>query len=180
MNTNGAVIKNVFLTGDFGVGKSSAVAEIIKQLGCRFDGLITKRITENERTVGFSLSSICNENSHVFAHEDFDEPIRYDRFGIRPWVFDTYGVAILKNIGSETKLIVIDEVGIMEQQAGLFISQFLQILNGRLPVLAVVQKRADYIWRQVEGRKDSVVFRMGQGDGKRITDRIVAILRDRI
>ncbi len=180
MNANGAIIKNVFLTGDFGVGKSFMVAQIVKRLGCLCEGLLTKKVIENERTVGFSLSSLRNDHAHIFAHEDFGDPLRYDRFGIRPWVFDTHGVAILQNIDSETKLIVIDEIGIMEREADLFIDQFLQVLNGHLPVLAVVQKRADYIWRRIEGRMDSIVVCMVQGDRKRIADRIVTILQDRI
>ena len=149
MRANGLAIKNVFLTGDFGVGKSFMVAQIVKRLGCLYEGLLTKKVMENERTVGFSLSSLRNDHVHIFAHEDFGDSLRYDRFGIRPWVFDTHGVAILQNIDSETKLIVIDEIGIMEKEAALFINQFLQILDGHLPVLAVIQMRAYHLWRQL-------------------------------
>jgi len=130
--------------------------------------------------VGFSLSGIGDENARIFAHQDFAGAPRHSRFGVRPEVFEQYGAAILKNIRSGTKLIVIDEIGVMEKQAKHFLHQFWQILDGPLPVLAVVQKRADYIWRYVERREDSAVFCIDHQNRETITSQILALLRNHL
>ncbi len=61
------------------------------------------------------------------------------RFCVFPQVFDTLGVALLKD-AVDCDLMIMDEIGLREQNSNLFKRAILAKLAGDIPVLGVVQR----------------------------------------
>ncbi len=137
---------HVFLTGDFQVGKSTLIRNVLKELPtCRLGGFCTISVMDTPEAFG---SVYIVKADAVFAADgnniSFNEE---NRVGIRsnkgpigfPEVFEQYGVNALSDIGT-CDLILMDEVGKMERNALTFTNLILEVLEGDVPVLGVLRK----------------------------------------
>ena len=78
----------------------------------------------------------------------------------------------------ETKLFVIDEIGIMEREADRFLRRFWQLLQSPLPVLAVIQKRAKYIWEQIDSNSHCNIFEITRENKDAVAQNILHSLNE--
>ena len=135
---------HIFLTGPLQVGKSTVIEKTLKALG--------QPIIGGFRTV--SLTSCLPQALAEVYLVPAGAPGGFDRFhlaGIRwgdglftayPEVFDTAGVELLQNVPAGARLILMDELGFMEKQDGLFAQAVLAALDGPVPVLGVIKPRS--------------------------------------
>lgn len=158
----------IILTGGIGSGKSTIVHHLRQNIRLApQQGYLTRPLLAGERPAGFYLDPISRDSSRpmesvesrIFAHESFPSETRFGRFGIRVDVFETLASEILAGAGPDG-LLVIDELGAMEQGAGGFIGE-LKGAFARCPnILAVIQRRALDFWleRIQDKRLDAVVY----------------------
>lgn len=135
---------HVFLTGEIQVGKSTAIRRWLEaRPELRLGGF---------RTV-WRYRRGAEENSLHIVPAAGNAPLTADnRIGIRggsppgrraqdfPEVFDRVGVPLLENSGG-WDLILMDEIGIGENNAPRFRQAVLDCLNGDVPVLGVVKAK---------------------------------------
>lgn len=60
--------------------------------------------------------------------------------------FNTYGARLIHDSLSWAEIIIMDECGGLETNAGTFVSQVLSCLDGGVPVLGVIKKTASPAW----------------------------------
>lgn len=170
-------LKNILLTGGIGIGKSTAIGQVIEKLALPYQGLFTERVLANGQVVGYGLTDETHTRISVFAHKDFASQYKLGRFGYDPLIFEKEGIAICSALNPSTRLFVIDEIGLMEKDSPRYLKEILRLLNSPLPLLAVVQKRADYFWQLVKEREDVITFTVTEKNRKQIVAEILSHIR---
>ena len=139
----------IFLTGDRGVGKSTALRRALAGCGLGIGGFMTdfgdSRYTENKtlwllpwgEKPDFSAGEVCARMGPGGRQ-------------IFPEVFDGPGAALLEASASDPAcdLILMDELGFLESEAARFRAAVLSALEGPRPVLGVVRLGLG-AWRDV-------------------------------
>ncbi len=126
-------LKHIFFTGDFQVGKSTALNNYLKNFKeseiVRFV-TTTRKDSEDSKTVfinGFEAGKLRNHKV-VYAY---------------PEIFNTVGVKALER-KPETKVIAVDEIGLLEKNADKFCDEILRLLDQtEIQVAGVLRKSAD-------------------------------------
>ena len=133
----------LFLTGARQVGKSTALRKALAASGLRFKGIMTRfDARHGERKLyllPYSLSEALPEKL-----PDCAVCARMGAGGrqANPAVFDTLGVRLLREaaVDPEADVIVIDELGFLEESAEKFRAAVSEVLRGAKPVLGVVRE----------------------------------------
>lgn len=131
---------NLFLTGPRQVGKSTALRRALAMSGARAAGLMTR----------FGAPGADGSRPLYllpFSTAEAWEPPRSAPVcallggGRRafPQVFDTAGTALLRAAAS-AQVLVLDELGFLEAEAGAFHAAVLELLAGDRPVIGVVRE----------------------------------------
>lgn len=136
-------MKNIFLTGEIQVGKSTAINRALAAAGPRVEGF---------RTLGGPRDEDGGSYVHMIPADGTEEISAENRIFYRNFktgqtvfqvftdVFETRGPAFLKP-SPACELLLMDEIGIREAGCSRFHDAILQALDGEIPVLGVVQIR---------------------------------------
>lgn len=130
----------LFISGHSGSGKSTAIYRILQELQEPFYGFWTKKYFKNFD--GAAPVYLHNCRKPLCFSKENQVGLCIDRgTECYPKVFDTLGVAALKDI-PEGSLVLLDELGFMENQALQFQKQVLELLNGNYRVIAAMKDRS--------------------------------------
>ena len=161
-------MKNLFLTGEIQVGKSTLLRKLIAKSGLRPGGAETgfgPWRAEAERSLflypyeapDYSPASVC---------------CRMGPGGKTPYpeVFDRRGAALIRAALADPSvdIVVLDELGFLEAEAGVFRAEVLRLLTGPKPVAGVVREGlgawADAplgeVWTVTEENRDALALRL--------------------
>ena len=134
---------HVFLTGPVQIGKSTLLRAALEQLQpARLGGFRTVSAqpeADGSRPVYLHLAA-----SDLPCCKDTCVGIRRPGCGITsfPDVFEAAGLDALRD-AEQGSLILMDEVGRMERRAARYSARIAGLLDGAVPILGVVQKKAD-------------------------------------
>ena len=137
--------QQLILTGAIGAGKSSAVQKFLQQNGIKVAGFINEKVIVNNIPTGYAIRVVGGE-SRVFAHRDFSAKPQFAGFGVDLAVFEDFGCDVLKRAVQSGLPILMDELGVMEQNAQRFCAAARAIISGDKPYLVVIQQRALNFW----------------------------------
>ncbi|MBN1998127.1 hypothetical protein JW935_11275 [candidate division KSB1 bacterium] len=141
--------ENILLIGDIQCGKSTIVRSVLRTL-TGYKGLFSCPVFEKKRVTGFQLKDQTNGSLGIFAHVEFSGKPHFDKYGIDLDVFNDRAEKFLRTVPPSTNLLVIDEIGIIEESAEKYQTALENVFNGPIPVFAVVQSRALYFLEKVE------------------------------
>jgi len=119
--------KSLLLTGHPGVGKTTIIRKVIEALGDRAGGFYTEEITGPGGRHGIKLITLYGEQTTI-AHKDLKAPRypRVGRYGVDTAALDKVGVKALKRAIGRNRIVIVDEIGLME----LYSRKFLDVLMG--------------------------------------------------
>lgn len=163
---------NLFLTGEIRVGKSTIVNKIIDKLNCSIGGYITERQEENGiRT--FIIRSLCNyEDTYTIAKinmETFEKEIFIDNF--------RYHIPLMLDNSLKNKdLIILDELGFMENDIKPFTTKIYEILDSEKPVFGVLKAYDCQFIDTIGGRDDVKIIEITKDNRDNILYEIISIL----
>ncbi len=140
--------KTLLLTGRPGVGKTTAVIDVVQRIqrrGGRAAGFYTAEIRVQGRRRGFRLVGLDGTEA-TLAHvrlKGGGRP-RVGRYGVDVGALDRVGVGALRQAlnDPQTDLLVIDEIGKMELFSTLFKQVVLEAVAGPTPVLGTIMARS--------------------------------------
>lgn len=157
---------NLFITGTIRIGKSTLLKEVIDPIKSLTGGFFVQRLLKGNETYGFRLVDIAKENYLPNLQiEDFkdcydiillkgkENPINYG-------VFKRVGVATLTFTREERKLILMDELGIMETEVPEFTEIVCQTLDKDTPVIGVLKKKSNPFLDKIRARSDVQILDM--------------------
>jgi nucleoside-triphosphatase THEP1 len=126
-------VKHLFLTGAIQTGKTTAVERFLAQSGLAADGVLTRFDSRGEsRTLFIHRFGGAPDEKQAVAR------MSPELFEVYPEVFDGFGAELLRGCGRR-ELIILDELGVMEERAPAFKAEVFRLLGGTVPVLGVLK-----------------------------------------
>jgi len=165
-------MKNIFITGEKGIGKSTILEKIIKNVDCSIGGFIQEKIF-TEKTTRFNVISLYNlKDSYIIGIYDKEKEVLNSDIN----VFNAISEDILLKSLGDRELIILDELGFMEENAELFKDTIIKILNSDTPVLGVLKECDTNFIRKIKMREDVQVIRIDENNRNSMEDKILEIL----
>jgi nucleoside-triphosphatase len=166
------MIKNVFITGLPGCGKTTLIKEILKELKSEAGGFYTLEIRKGKERIGFEIVSLDGKKG-VLAHKDFKSKFKVSKYGVNIEDLDRIGTnAILKAI-KENKVCVIDEIGGMEIKSEKFKRAAETALNSSIPILGTITLKSNPFCDKIKQRKDTKVFYLTRENREKVKKEIL-------
>ena len=140
--------EHIVLQGEKGAGKSTLIRKLAEEMQCTYGGYLTRSVMNKEKGYRevFLYPASC-----ISAPGDPDAAARAEGKlcgitgnGVKevyPEVFDTYGTQLI-HAASRKELIIMDEIGFMEEKAERFKKAVLSALDGNIPVIASAKSKS--------------------------------------
>jgi len=149
--------KNILITGYPGVGKTTIINKIIKELSCSIGGFYTHEMREKGTRIGFYITDF-DGNQMVMASESSNSPYRVNKYGVNIEAFEKIGIPAMERALQNADLIVIDEIGKMEMFSPKFCDMLRTVLDSEKPLLATIKKTDCELTKELKRRKDVKIF----------------------
>lgn len=149
------VPNNLLITGESGVGKSSALSRAVDSLGpMRCAGFLGLRHTvgETARTPAWRIDGF-NGVSGLLAHTSIKTGHRLGRLGVDMELFERCVASENAALGS-ADVVIIDEIGIIGGWSGKFVRFTETALDSSTPTVAIVRQKSGELSDQVKLRAD--------------------------
>ncbi len=158
---------HIFITGEKHVGKSTLIRKVLEKTSLQYGGVFSvSEFNGPDRLVYLTdgkgpektLCGICS-SQHITDK--------------RPEVFDREGVRLLEK-AAKNSLVVIDEIGNMENGASEYLKAIEDLLSdGRKTVLGVIQKRASSeLAAKIRTAPDIMLYNVTQDNREVLADLI--------
>lgn len=148
--------KNLFLTGDVQVGKSTLLGRVVAALGASPRGFCTRPVEGGGLLRGFCMEALPGDGATPWIARWTPEG------GPRPCLhtFEDYGVRCCRRaLAAAPPLLVMDEIGFLENDAPAFRASVLACLDSPVPVLGVLSKKPQALLHAlIRARGDVRVF----------------------
>ncbi len=140
-------MKNLFLSGKRRVGKSTAIKRALEIAGIDYGGFFTYAVLEQGNIKGFNIRNILSQEEALIGYFDGNFSIHAVKEG-----FETVGVNAVRNaVESSCPLIVMDELGFLEEEALAFQEEVLKALRGsKLVFGAIKEERNSFLEKIAE------------------------------
>lgn len=136
--------RKIFLEGDIKVGKSFVVKEIINNLNPKYGGFKTVPIFNENKKIGYKIVDLMTNEEELVALYNFDGNLIINTKG-----FDNLGVKSLDNALKNSNLIVMDEIGFLEENSNLFKEKILEVLKSDKDVIAVIKEKKNNFLNEI-------------------------------
>ena len=151
-------IRHIFLTGEKQVGKSTLGRKVLERSGICPTGFQTLEYLVNGCFRGYRLHGLGRTPAElgndvpvsVFLRRKLHFPVVES--------FDIFGTELLRLALEDGGYILMDELGIFEQDAATFRQTVVDCLDGDCHVLGVLQKADDPFLEKILNRPDVLVF----------------------
>ncbi len=168
-------MKNILICSPPGVGKTTLVKKILKNINSRAGGFYTEEIKENNRRVGFKIISLDNQEG-ILAHISIKGAKRVGRYGVNIDDLEGIGVKSLDRALRNEDLVIIDEIGKMEIFSDKFKEKVLACLNSEKFVLATIGIGGDKYISRIKERDDVTVFKMNRENRDELRDKVLSLI----
>ena len=152
-------IAKIGITGLPGAGKTYAVRKVVEMLEAEdlvVGGMMTDRIVEDGKKMGFAIVDWIDKQQGVFAHSDITSKYMLSKFGLDLKALEDVGVKALMKASEEADVIVIDEVRRVEVESPAFIDTVKYCLDLEKPILLTLHKKSRNPLLQDIRRRDDV------------------------
>ncbi len=137
----------VFVTGPAGVGKTTLVERVAKEVerwGYIVGGMITKEVRRNGKRVGFKIIALDTGEEGTLASLRGTSRlpgVPFGKYVVHVDEINRVGVSAIRRALVEADLIIIDEIGPMEYKSDEFVRIVGEVLKSEKPLLAVVHRK---------------------------------------
>lgn len=148
------MIKNLFISGTPGVGKTTLLREVTLPKREKIGGFYTEHILAGRVRKGFMIRTFDGQE-RMLAAKGLKSPHQLGKYGVDLNALENVGVPALKLAMMSKDLIVIDEIGSMEMMSERFRTVLLESLTSTKPVLATIRSAAQPFADQVKKFADT-------------------------
>jgi nucleoside-triphosphatase len=135
--------KSLLLTGPSGIGKTTIIRKVIQALGNRAGGFYTEEITGPGGRHGIKLITLYREEVTI-AHKDYGAPRypRVGRYGVDTAALEKVGVNALKRAIKRNRIVIIDEIGLMELHSRKFLDVVMGGIMGEAHIVGTIMAKS--------------------------------------
>ena len=169
------MIKNIFITGKPGCGKTTLIKESLKELKISAQGFFTEEIREKGKRVGFKIKTL-NQKEGILAHRNLKTQFRVSKYGVNLKDLEEIGVRELERGLEKECLLVIDEIGKMELFSQKFRDVVLKCLESKNKVLGTIMLKENSFCEKIKKREDTKIFYLTSENKKKVKAEILKIL----
>jgi len=173
---NPIIIKNILITGNPGVGKTTLIKSIIAKLNISAGGFYTSEIRDNEgKRWGFKIISLDGQEE-VMASVETISRHKVSKYGVNPEVVDLMGVTAIKNALSNSQIVVIDEIGRMELTSKSFRDIIMACLDSKKLVLGTIAMKENNTSKKIKERQDTRIIKLTRDNFHEVEKHIERLL----
>lgn len=151
-------VKNLFITGKPGCGKTSLLREICLPFMDSIGGFYTEELRENDgkSRSGFRLKTFDGREG-LLAKKGMKSSHKLNKYGLDLDVLDKIGVDSVQKALQNKKVVVIDEIGTMEVFSELFRKTLMECLHSPVKVLATIRFNSQPFTDEVKKMPDTAL-----------------------
>ncbi len=171
--------RHALIVGEQGVGKSTLIASVRRELAVPEAGIETVREAglADERGAPiyiYRVGSLRRQGpENLVARVGNEGKTSY------PEVFDRYAGYLKEDI-SHCSLIILDELGFLESDAAAFCGTVLDLLDGDIPVLAAVKPKDTPFLLAVRHHPKAEIFTIDESNRDVLAKQVLAFLRGQL
>lgn len=176
---NDTMHKNIFLTGAKKTGKSTIITNAVSQLNLRPSGFQTIPMQigqDNQEGYGIikaGLPPLCNQQATPIGIKDNQNSIVPI-----PSAFDKEGVSIIKeSLAEQPQLLLMDELGFLENNSPHFQEWVFRCLVSPYPVLGVIKPVQTPFLDRIRAFPGVLLIEIDLCNRKCIASHLISILR---
>lgn len=170
------MIKNIFVCGPPGSGKTTLIKEILRELQVPARGFFTQEIRKDKERVGFEIVTLTGKRG-ILAKKGLESEYKVSKYGVVLKDLEEIGLKEIEEGLKGDFLICIDEIGKMELFSQKFKKLILKALNSKNKVLGTIMLKKEPFCDKIKERKDTKVFYLRRGKATEIKKEIIKILR---
>ncbi|MCY6369037.1 nucleoside-triphosphatase [Clostridium ganghwense] len=163
-------MKNIFLTGEPGIGKTTLLKNILESLDTSIGGFINE-VKYNKQIKQWHIQSLQDGKKEKIT-DCFDNVKNYND------VINKTCTGILYNSYKTRKVIVIDKLGILESKVNIFKTLVNRILDSDKVVLGVIDKNKDEFLEEIRNREDLILIEVTKRNRDILRDKIISKLKE--
>jgi nucleoside-triphosphatase len=153
------IVKNLFISGTPGVGKTQLLREVTLPKREHIGGFYTEHILSGRIRKGFMIRTFDGQD-RMLAAKGLKSPHKLGKYGVDLNALENVGVPALKLALMSKSVIVIDEIGSMEMMSERFRTILLECLTSTKPVLATIRTAAQPFSDQVKKFSDTQTIQL--------------------
>lgn len=155
-------IKNILITGNPGVGKTTLIKNIISKLNISAGGFYTSEIRNSEgKRWGFKIISLDGKED-IMASVQIISRYRISKYGVNITVIDRIGVSAIADAIKNKDIIIIDEIGRMELFSKEFANITIDALDSPKIVLGTVTAKNTNFTKKIKERTDTKIVKLNR------------------
>ena len=169
------MIKNIFITGKPGCGKTTLIMEILKELKLNAGGFYTSEIRERDIRKGFKIITLDGKKG-ILAHVNIKSPYRVSKYKVNIKDLEEIGVNSILDALKKKQVIILDEVGKMEIYSEKFKKAVLTALDSKKRILGTIKLTIDSFTNKIKNRKDTKILYLTGENRQNIKKEILSCL----
>ncbi|MCR5174969.1 MAG: nucleoside-triphosphatase [Oscillospiraceae bacterium] len=172
-------MRHALIVGGQGVGKSTLIARVRRELALPEAGIETVRETALAEDRGAPVYIYRVGCPRTRGQENLAAFVGGKGRRSFPETFDRYA-AFLKEDCARAGLIVLDELGFLESDAATFCGTVLDLLDGDIPVLAAVKPKDTPFLAAVRHHPKAEIFTVDESNRDVLAGQVLAFLRGQL
>ncbi len=166
-------MNNLFLTGKIGIGKTTVLKEVLEGINLSIGGYTTERIIDGPMRIYTARSlyddarecTLAKIDSRDWSKEIFTE------------AFNTEILSILDDSFKDRDLIVLDELGFVENDIHSFTSKIYELLDSDKIIFGILKDYDCEFLNNIRARKDVVILNITEQNRDSISGNALEILK---
>ena len=171
---------HALIVGDRGVGKSTLIRRVLRELDCPVFGFETKKEAQPEDPrLGCPIYIYEAGKPHRRTTENFIGYHRQADAAAVTAAFDRYAPKLLEPMAG-AELVELDEIGFLEANSKAFCRAVLRLLDGDRPVIAAVKDRDVPFLNAIRAHPAARCFHITEANRDALYEEVLAFMRQQL
>lgn len=166
-------MNNLFLTGKIGIGKSTILKKALEKLNLSLGGYTTERVFEGYFRKYIVKSLYDNMEEYTILKVD-------SRDNSKEKFTESFEIGIVSVLDKSLKyrdLLILDELGCVEDNINIFTSKVFELLDSKKIVFGILKEDNCKFLNAIKNREDVIIITITKKNRDFILGRIIDILK---